>query len=306
MIMDRLTALNVFRHVVELGSFAAASRQLRLSPAAISTNIGQLETQLGVRLLNRTTRRVSLTEAGSLYYDQITRVLDDLNTADNSLGPLQQVPKGVLRISAPTTLTLMTPLSRVMPKFLDRYPDLSVDLRMDDRRVNIVEEGFDLAIRAVDNLEDSSLVARRLMTTPHVVCGAPSYFNRFGTPQEPADLRSHNCVQFPLSGHAAEWVFRRGDSSVRVPVTGRYSVTSSLAVRDALCEGFGLSLIPWIYVKRELADGRLRTVLNDWSAVELSVYAVYPSRRHVIPKLRAFVDFLVEELGPTRTPPPGA
>lgn len=295
--MDRLTALNVFRQVVELGSFAAASRNLRLSPAAVSKNVGELEAYLGVRLLNRTTRRMSLTEAGSLYYDQITRVLENLDAADSSLGRLQQVPKGVLRISAPTTLTLLTPLSQAIPKFLDRYPELSVDLRMDDRQVSIVEEGFDLAIRALDSLEDSSLVARKIMSTPHVVCGAPSYLERFGTPEEPADLRRHSCVQFTLSGHPDEWVFRRGDCSVRVPVSGRYKVTSSLAVRDALCAGFGLSLIPWIYVKGELESDRLRTVLNDWSAVKLSVYAIYPSRRHVVPKVRAFVDFLVEELG---------
>jgi DNA-binding transcriptional LysR family regulator len=295
--MDRLRALNVFRQVVELGSFAAASQRLRLSPAAVSKNIGELEADLGVRLLNRTTRRVSLTEAGSLYYDQIRGALNDLDAADRSLGSLQEIPKGVLRISAPTTLTLLTSLSRAIPKFLDRYPELSVDLRMDDRRVNIVEEGFDLAIRAVDNLEDSSLVARKLMTTPHVVCAAPSYLDRFGVPEEPADLRRHSCVQFTLSGHPDEWVFSRGDESVRVPIAGRYKVTSSLAVRDALCAGFGLSLIPWIYVKAELAAGNLRTVLDDWSAVELSVYAVYPSRRHVVPKLRALIDFLVEELG---------
>jgi DNA-binding transcriptional LysR family regulator len=297
MIMDRLTALNVFRQVVELGSFAAASRRLRLSPAAVSKNISELEAHLGVRLFNRTTRRVSPTEAGSLYYDQIARVLDDLDGADSSLGPLQQVPKGVLRISAPITLTLLTPLSRAIPKFLDRYPELSVDLRLDDRRTNIVEEGFDLAIRAMDSLEDSSLVSRKLMTTPHVVCGAPVYLDRHGAPEEPGDLRRHTCVQFTLSGHPDEWVFRRGDRSVRVPIAGRYKVTSSLAVRDALCAGFGLSLIPWIYVRPELESGRLRTVLDDWSAVELSVYAVYPSRRHVVPKVRAFIDFLVQELG---------
>ncbi|HEV2620375.1 MAG TPA: LysR family transcriptional regulator, partial [Acidobacteriaceae bacterium] len=245
--MDRLTALNVFRHVVELGSFAAASRRLRLSPAAISKNVGELEAHLGVRLLHRTTRHMNLTEAGSLYYDQISGVLDDLDAADSSLGSLQQVPKGVLRISAPTTLTLLTPLSKAMPRFLERYPELSVDLRMDDRRVNIVEEGFDLAIRAVDSLGDSSLVSRKLMTTPHVVCGAPSYLDRFGAPVEPVDLRRHSCVQFSMSGHPDEWVFHRDDRSVRVPIAGRYRVTSSLAVRDALCAGFGLSLIPWVY-----------------------------------------------------------
>jgi DNA-binding transcriptional LysR family regulator len=306
--VDRLTALKVFRQVVELESFAAAARQLRLSPAAISKNIGELEAHLAVRLLNRTTRRMSLTEAGSRYYDQIARVLDELEEADSSLGPLQQMPSGLLRVSAPTTLTL-TCLSSALPKFLSRYPELTLDLRMDDRRVNIVEEGFDIAIRATDSLEDSSLIARRLMTMPHVVCGAPSYLERFGAPAAPEDLKDHNCIQFTLSGHADDWEFRNADRSVRVPINGRYKVTSSLAVRDALRAGFGLSLIPLAYVKEDIVQGRLRTVLDDWSTVELAVHAVYPSRRHVVAKVRAFLDFLVDELSDRHYPnalPPGA
>lgn len=298
--MDRLTALTVFRQAAELGSFVAVSRRVGLSPAAVSKNIGELEAHLGVRLFNRTTRRMSLTEAGSLYYDRIARVLDDLAEADSVLGPLQETPRGLLRVSAPTTLSLLTPLSAGIPKLLGRYPELSVDLRLDDRRVNIVEEGFDIAIRASDSLEDSSLVARKLMTMPHVVCAAPSYLERFGAPAEPGELRHHNCVQFTLSGHVDEWEFRRDGRSVRVPIAGRYKVTSSLAVRDALRAGFGLSLIPWIYVREDIEQGRLRIVLDAWSAVELSVYAVYPSRRHLVAKLRAFIDFLVEELGTER------
>ena len=294
--MDRLTALNVFRHAVELGSFAAASRHLGLSPAAISKNISELETHLAVRLLNRTTRRMSLTEAGALYYDRVVQVLDDLEDADGALGPMQQVPKGLLRVSAPMTLTLAR-LSSAMPAFLSRYPEISLDLRMDDRRVNIVEDGFDIAIRASDRLEDSSLVARKLMSMPHVVCAAPSYLDRHGAPLSPGDLKDHTCIQFTLSGHADEWTFSKADASASVAIDGRYKATSSLAVRDALVAGFGLSLIPRLYVAEDIAQGRLCTVLDDWSPVETSVYAVYPSRRHVVAKVRAFLDFLVEELG---------
>lgn len=294
--MDRLIALKVFRSVVDLGSFAEAARQLRMSPAAISKNVGELEAHLAVRLLNRTTRRMSLTEAGTLYYNQIARVLDELEEADNSLGPLQQSPTGLLKISAPVTLTLVC-LSPALPKFLVRHPHLTLDLRLDDRRVNIVEEGFDIAIRASDSLEDSSLIARKLTTIPHVLCAAPEYLDRVGAPTRPEDLRDHSCIQFTLSGHVDEWQFRNADRSVRVPIDGRYRVTSSLAVRDALRAGFGLSLIPWVYVREDVEQGRLRTVLDEWSAVELSVYAVYPSRRYVVPKMRAFLDFLVEELG---------
>jgi len=292
--MDQLTALRVFRQVVERGSFADAARHMRLSPAAISKNIGELEAHLNVRLLNRTTRRMSLTEAGTRYFEQVARILDDLAEADHSLGPLQQMPHGLLRVSAPMTFTL-TRLSRAIVGFLARYPDLTLDLQLEDRRVDIVKEGFDLAIRGTDRLEDSSLIARKLMSLRHVVCGSPAYFEHAGHPRTPEDLRSHNCLQFTLSGHASEWDFTREGRTVRVPVRGRYKVTSSLAVRDALLAGFGLSLIPRLYVEDDIAQGRLATVLDDWTPVETSVYAVYPSRQYVLPKVRAFVDFLVEE-----------
>ncbi|HYD65397.1 LysR family transcriptional regulator [Azospirillum sp.] len=294
--MDRLTALGVFRKVVELGSFAEASRHLRLSPAAVSKNIGELEAHLNVRLLNRTTRRMSLTDAGARYYEQIARALDDLAEADRSLGPLQHVPAGLLRVTAPMTMTL-TLLSSEIPAFLDRHPGLSLDLNLDDRRVDIVREGYDLAIRGSDSLEDSSLIARKLMTVRNVVCGSPAYFERRGVPAEPPELARHGCIQFSLSGHANEWTFRNGDRTVRVPIDGRYKVTSSLAVRDALLAGFGLSLIPWPYVRADVEQGRLRTVLDDWAAVETSLYAVYPSRRHLDAKTRAFLDFVGEVLG---------
>lgn len=168
-----------------------------------------------------------------------------------------------------------------------------------DRRTDIVKEGFDLAIRGSDRLEDTSLIARRLMTMRHVVCASPAYFARAGRPRTPEDLRSHNCVQFTLSGHVEQWSFTREGQVVRVEIGGRYKVTSSLAVRDALLAGFGLSLIPRLYVEKEIAEGRLATAIDDWSPVETTIYAVYPSRQHVLPKVRAFVDFLPDELRDT-------
>lgn len=297
--MDHLTALRVFREVVERNSFAAAARRLCLSPAAVSKNIGELEAHLSTRLLNRTTRRLSLTEAGQQYYTQIAQILDDLDEADRALGPMQSEPTGTLRVSAPMSLTL-TLLADAIPQFLCRYPQLSLDLRLDDRRVDLVKEGFDVAIRGSDKLEDSSLVARKLMSMAHVLCAAPAYFSRHGVPDSPEALRQHECVQFSLSGHAKLWSFRKhgsqGDIEVDVPIDGRYKVTSSLAVREALLAGFGISLIPQIYVREDIEQGRLVTVLDEWSSVETHVYAVYPSRRYLNSKVRAFVDFLIETL----------
>lgn len=294
--MDRFRALEVFRSAVDLGSFAAASRHLGLSPAAVSKNVGELEADLGVRLLQRTTRRMSLTEAGSTYYATVVRVLDELNEAREVVGEVRGSPKGRLRVSAPMTVTLVC-FSAAIPRFLEQYPELTLDLRLDDRRVNIVEEGFDLAIRGTSRLEDSSLIARKLMTIPHVVCGAPTYFERAGTPTTPEDLLDHECIKFSLSGQAHVWTFRNGASVVQQRVNGRYEVSSSLAVRDALYEGHGLSLIPLAYVRADLRSGRLRAVLRDWTADESTLYAVYPSARFVAPKVRAFIGFLVDELG---------
>jgi DNA-binding transcriptional LysR family regulator len=300
--MDRFTALNVFRHVAALKSFAEAGRRMGLSPPAVSKNIGELEAHLGVRLINRTTRRVALTEAGGLYLDHVSRILDGLEEAERALGPLQDAPSGVLRVAAPMTVTL-TRLSAALPGFLSQYPDLTLDLHLDDRRVDIVRDGYDIAIRGSDHLEDSSLIARKLGSMPHVLCAAPAYFEARGRPEAPEDLGRHNCIQFSLSGHPGIWEFRKGDRQMRISVDGRYKVTSSLAIRDALRAGFGLSLIPRPYVQEDLEKGLLETALDEWATAETQLYAIYPSRRFVAPKLRVFLDFLIEEFNKGHRPP---
>ncbi len=294
--MDRFTALQVFRHVAELNGFAEAGRRLGLSPAAISKNIAELEAHVGARLINRTTRRMALTEEGKIYLEHVVRGLDALSEAEQALSPLRTGPSGTLRVSAPMTVTL-TRLSAAIPRFLTRYPDIVLDLHLDDRRVDLVREGFDLAIRGSDSLEDSSLIARKLTVMRHVLCAAPSYFEAHGRPRVPSDLRSHDCVRFSLSGHADVWEFKKGGRTERVPVNARYSVTSSLAVRDALREGFGLSLMPKPYVEDDLREGRLQCALEDWGTVETTLYAIYPSRQHLAPKIQAFLAFLAEEFG---------
>ena len=289
--MDHLTALKVFRTTAAAGSFAGAARQLGLSAAAVSKNIAELEAHLKVRLINRTTRSMSLTEAGAAYVERLARILDDLDEADAALAPVGASPGGVLRVSAPLTFAL-TCISPHIPAFMARHPNLRLELNLQDTRTDLIGEGYDLAIRGSDRLEDSSLVARELMTMTHVLCGAPGYFATAGRPTAPEDLKAHNCVQFTLSGHANKWTFSRAGRSVAVPIDGRYKVSSSIAVRDAVLAGFGVSLIPRIYVEHELAAGRLEAVLDDWEADRTPVYAVYPSR-HLAAKTRAFVDFLL-------------
>lgn len=308
--MDRYTALQVFRHVAELNSFVAAGRRLALSPAAVSKNISELEAHVGARLINRTTRRMALTEEGKTYLEHVVRALDALADADQALFPGKREPSGTLRVSAPMTVTL-TRLATRIPEFLARHPALTLDLHLDDRRVDLIREGFDLAIRGSDQLEDSGMVARQLGVMTHVLCAAPAYFEAHGTPQTPSDLKAHNCVRFSLSGHADLWEFSKDGRTERIAVSGRYAVTSSLAVRDALRAGFGLSLVPHPYVDDDLRTGRLVPALSDWRTIETTLYAIYPSRHHLAPKTRAFVDFLVEAFAsrsePTRgeSPPSG-
>jgi DNA-binding transcriptional LysR family regulator len=184
---------------------------------------------LGLRLLNRTTRRLSRTEAGARYHEHVVLILDQMEEAEASLGAMQYEPRGLLRVTAPLTLTL-TLFSAAVPRFLERFPQPSLDLRLDDRRINIVEEGFDVAIRVSGHLDDSSLV----VNLQYVVCCSPSYLERFGRPSTPEDLQQHSCVQFTLSDRVDEWEFHKGDYLARVAVAGRYRVSSSLAVRDAL------------------------------------------------------------------------
>ncbi len=292
--MDRFTALQVFRHVAELGSFAEAARKLGLSPPAVSKNVAELEAHLGVRLISRTTRRMALTEEGRTYLDHVTRGLDALREADAALSLVKTSPSGTLRVSAPMTTALVR-FSEAIPEFLSRYPGLILDLHLDDRRVDIVHEGFDLAIRGSSNLEDSSLIARKLAVMPHVLCAAPAYFKQHGKPNAPSDLKRLDHVRFLFGGNVDVWTFRKGGRTERIAVQARYSVTSSLAVRDALRGGIGISLIPLPYVADDLRNGRLQSALDDWTTAEITHYAVYPSRQHLAPKVRVFLDFLIQQ-----------
>ncbi len=240
--MDHLTALKVFRAVAANGGFAAAARQMNLSPAAVSKNVAELEAHLKVRLINRTTRSMSLTEAGEVYRQRLERILDDLEAADAALTSMQQGPSGLLRVSAPLTLAL-TCLTPAIPAFLQRYPDLRLELLLQDGRQDLIAEGIDLALRGSDRVADSGLVARPLLVLEHVLCAAPAYLSQHGQPLRPEALREHECIRFSLSGHADRWTFRKDRECIAVPIAGRYRVSSSLAVRDALLAGFGLSLI---------------------------------------------------------------
>ncbi|OQS42801.1 LysR family transcriptional regulator [Chromobacterium haemolyticum] len=289
--MDRFSEIRAFVCVAELGSFAAAAERLELSRAVVTKLVSSLEGRLGVRLMHRTTRRLSLTEAGETYLGQAGGLLAELDDLDARLSQGASSPVGRLRVSAPVSFG-MRYLGRVVAGFHQQYPQIEVELNLNDRRVDLVEEGFDLGLR-VSNLSDSSLVARRLARIRDLVVAAPSYLQRCGTPATPADLAEHQCLLYALTTQPNLWDFTAPDgSSGRVKVKGMLRANNGDILTDAAIHGMGVILQPRFLVEQGLAEGTLVPLLSDydWHCLDLS--AVYPARRHVPGKVRAFVDYL--------------
>ncbi|MDJ0894998.1 MAG: LysR family transcriptional regulator [Alphaproteobacteria bacterium] len=291
--MNQLTAMQAFKRVVELNSFTAAARDLGLSNAAVSKNISELEAHLGVQLVTRTTRRISVTEVGEAYYARCVRILDDLAEADQRAGSASSTPRGRLRINAPMSFGILH-LAPAISDFLDRHAKIEVDLVMDDRYVDLIEGDFDIGVRVTSELKDSSWIARKLSPIRRVLCGAPSYFERFGTPVTPEDLREHRCLIYSLSASPSAWPFTGPDGPQTVGINGCFRANNSLALRQALLDGVGISLLPAFIVGEDLRRGSLVEVMTELTPAPHTLYVVYPQARHVSQKVRAFVDFMVE------------
>lgn len=286
--MDRLLSMTVFRRVAELESFSAAARDLGLSNAAVSKHVAALEEHLRTRLLHRTTRRVAPTPAGAAYLERCARILDDLAEAEEQVMQSTAAPKGTLRVNVPAAFGLLH-VSPLVPSLLAKWPELTLDLSLTDRFVDLVEEGVDVVLRIASELPDSStLVAQRLARTRSLVCGAPRYFRKRGVPRVAADLAAHNCIGYGLV--APEWRFEGPDGPARVAVKGNLRADNSLLIRDALVAGAGVGLMPAFYVDSLLRDGKLRQVLTDHVAPPVFIHAVYPRQRHLSTKVRVFVE----------------
>lgn len=293
--MESLSDIAVFVEVVDSGSFTAAADRLGLSKSVVSKYVTRLEDRLGARLLNRTTRRLSLTEAGRTFYGRSRHALGEIEEAEAEVSRLQDEPRGELRLASPMSFGILH-VAPLLPAFQARYPELTVDMVLDDRQVDLVDQGFDLAIR-IGELPDSSLVARRLGPCRHVVCGTPEYFARHGVPQSPEDLAEHPAVVYRYQDSPAEWRFLDRDGQYRhVTIGARLQLNNSLAVREALLNGAGVTLTPTFVVGADIKAGRLKAVLTAYQSIEVSIYAVYPQRRHLSPKVRAFVDFIAERI----------
>jgi len=293
--MENLTDIAVFVQVVDSGSFTAAAERLELSKSVVSKYVTRLEDRLGAQLLNRSTRRLSLTEVGRVFYIRSQRGLQELEEANSEVLRLQGAARGTLRINAPMSFGI-SHIAPVLPDFLSLYPELSVDINLDDRRVDLIEEGFDLAVR-ISELPDSSLVARRLGPCRHVVCAAPEYLQRHGIPRKPEDLCDHSTMTYRYQESPNEWHFLSSEGGfISVPVSGSIQMNNSLALREALLQAGGIALVPTFIVGSDIKSGRLQSVLSSYRTLELSIYIIYSQRRNLSPKVRAFVDFMVERI----------
>jgi len=288
--MDRVLGMTTFVKVVDSGGFAAAARALNMSPSAVTLHVQAIEDRLGVRLLNRTTRHVSMTEAGHAYYDDCTRILAEIDNAEQAVQELQSKPRGRLRVNASPTMPLQ--ISEAIAEFTTQYPEVSLDMTVTGRMVDLVEEGFDLALR-ITPVPDSSLIIRRLAPFRFAVCGAPDYLARRGTPTRLADLADHNCMIYSDSPFGREWHFLDQDGGEQsVPLSGNFQANSGYAIRLAALLGQGLMYAPKFLVADDLAAGRLVQVLSEFRTAELTVDAIYPHRRHLSAKVRIFLDLL--------------
>lgn len=292
--MSHIGDLEIFARIVTAGNMSAAGRDMGLSPAVVSKRISHLEDRLGARLFQRTTRQLTLTEAGQGFYERIVDILTGIEEAEAFVTRRNSVPQGTLKVTAPTAFGRMH-IAPNLGKFLNQYPDLRFDLDLSDTFVDIVGEGFDLAIRIAE-LEDSSLVARKLAPNHRVICAAPAYLEQAGEPQGLADLAKHNCL-----APAAQEMWRlegpEGPTSIRI--AGNIRTNSTEVVREAVLVGVGIALRSTWDVGAELKSGRLKVILPQYrQSPRVAVYAVYPCREHVPAKLRVFVDFLASMFGP--------
>lgn len=289
--MDRLTVMQSFIAVAEAGSFTVAAERLGLTRAMASRHVQVLEDRLGVRLLQRTTRRVSLTEAGLGYLERARRLLADFDEAETEARGERMAPRGTLRVNAPVSFG-RTHLAAALPAFIERYPDLAVEVTVNDRVVDLIEEGYDVAVR-IGRLSDSSLVARRLGSATTMLAASPDYLARHGTPRHPDEVAAHRCIGYAYSPGTQRLVHTDGREAT-VRFEGSLSANYGDLIAEAAAGGAGLVIQPDFILRPYLASGRLVRVLPDWSRQDLGIYAVHHQSRHVAAKVRAFVDHLVD------------
>jgi len=291
--MDHISRIGVFIAVVKAGSFAGAAQSLGITSSAVSKQIQNLEQDLQVKLLNRTTRNVSPTEEGALYFDRAARALEDLSEAEDEINELKSRPRGPLKVSLPQSLGVKY-FGDTIAQFAAQYPEVELDVSLDDRFVDVAAEGFDLVLR-IGSLKDTSLIARRLADCPLVLCASPAYLRAHGTPQVPADLAQHNALAFTGNQGPHEWRFTNAAGETgQVALQGSFKADSGDILCKAALQDVGIVFLPIFYVAEHIKIGRLQHVLPDYATSPArEIYAVFPPNRFQSTRLRLFVDHLV-------------
>ncbi|EGG99646.1 Transcriptional regulator2C LysR family2C in formaldehyde detoxification operon [gamma proteobacterium IMCC2047] len=280
-----------FVAVAETESFTAAAKQLDISTAQVSRQVSALETRLATKLLHRTTRKVSVTEAGNIYYQRCRQILEDLESAEDAISDMQSHPTGKLKITAPVTYGEAT-IAPLVNNFLKRYPDLDVEVNLSNLKKDLIEDGFDIAIRQ-GNLGDSTMMAKRLSSRTFYVCATSEYLERYGKPEKPADLEKHNCLQ----SMNEFWYFQVNGKARNIRLTGNLRSNSGHVLLDASLKSIGIVQLPGDYVCPHVESGDLEVILEEYRAPDQGVWALYPQNRHLSSKVRLLLDYLAEELG---------
>jgi len=296
--MDGLTSLTVFGRVVECGGFSAAARRLNMSVTMVGNHVQSLEDRLGVRLLNRTTRKVSLTETGKYYYERSSQILAELEEADRTAGALSSTPRGTLKVY--TSSAIVRFLLPVVSEYMELYPAISLDFSVGERMVDMIEDGYDLVMRTVPP-PDSSLVARKLTPWRHMLVCSPAYLETHPNPKTPAEVADHNCLQYAYYPYGDEWRFEDGEGKQEsIKIGGNVVSNSAEMLRFLTLNGRGIFLAPSFVVFDDIAEGRLVKMMPDYRPVEFNINAVYPNRSHLPTKVRLFIDLLVERFAEHR------
>lgn len=289
---DLLDGIAVFVGVINAGSFTAAAHALGHSTSYVSKEVTRLEKRLGSRLLNRTTRTISLTDAGRAYYERCNQIVIDAENAERSINQLQEVPSGLLRINAPVSFGSQY-LLNVLSQFMHRYPEVKLEVEFNDRLIDVVAEGYDVVIR-VGEIKDTNLVARKFTSSKAVVVASPDYIKRKGCPKKAEDLAQHDCIAYSLLPTPTQWDFYKDGVRSSVTVEPRAMCNNAAIEVAMLLQGIGITRIPLFTCEQEVANGDLQIILDDYDPMKLDVFAVYPHRQYLTAKVRAFVDFVVD------------
>jgi DNA-binding transcriptional LysR family regulator len=289
--MDKLSSMRAFVKVVEHGSFSDAARAIRLSRSAVSKHVMDLEQELGVQLLNRTTRSASPTENGRAYYERAVAILAEIEEADLAVTRNQAEPRGLLRVNAPMSFGTLH-LGPALAEFMEKYPELQIQVTLSDEQLDAVQEGFDVTLRIAE-LASSSLIARRLLGVDRVFCASPAYIERRGAPAHPKDLKNHDCLTYGFLATGNQWKLTGPDGEHWLSVPWKLCANNAEVLKQAAVKARGIALLPTFIAGSALEAGELLQVLDNYRAPEIALYAIYPPTRHLTSKVRLFIDFLV-------------